>query len=66
MVEENDEARYSSSAVDTTVFLLQYGAFWKNIDWPIASEAYGYMCIVMEVSTFTISSAIIRYSACYN
>ncbi len=45
-----DQARYSSSAVDTEGFLLQLGLFWKNLEWPVATDAHGYLCTIIEVN----------------
>ena len=45
-----DQARFSSSALDTEGFLLQLGLFWKNLEWPIATDAIGYLCTIIEVS----------------
>lgn len=44
-----DQARYSSSAIDTEGFLLQLGLFWKNLEWPVATDAIGYLCTIIEV-----------------
>ena len=38
----------SSSAVDTKGFLHQLAAFWQHIDWPVASEAYGFAVSMIE------------------
>ena len=43
-----DEVMFSTSAVDTTGFLLQVGSFWKHLEWPVASEAYGFAVSVMQ------------------
>ena len=43
-----DEVMFSTSAVDTTGFLLQVGSFWKHLDWPVASVAYGLAVSVMQ------------------
>ena len=43
-----DEVMFSTSAVDTTGFLLQVGSFWKHLDWPVASVAYGFAVSVMQ------------------
>ena len=43
-----DEVMFSTSAVDTTGFLLQVGSFWKHLEWPVASEAYGFGVSVMQ------------------
>ena len=37
-----DDLQMSASAVDTNGFMLQMATFWQHLDWPIASEAYGY------------------------
>ena len=50
----SDEPRFSSSALDTESILLQLGFFWKNLEWPIASDAIGYLITVIEVSTIKI------------
>ena len=44
-----NQARFSSSAVDASYFILQIGTFWKNLEWPVAAEAYGYLCTIIEV-----------------
>ena len=43
-----NEVMFSTSAVDTTGFLLQVGTFWKNLEWPVASVAYGYAISVVQ------------------
>ena len=43
-----DEVMFSTSAVDTTGFLLQVGSFWKHLEWPVASVAYGLAVSVMQ------------------
>ena len=43
-----NDVMFSNSALDTTGFLLQVGSFWKNLEWPVASEAYGYAISVVE------------------
>lgn len=42
IVKITDELQISVSAVDTNGFLLQMATFWGHLDWPVASEAYGY------------------------
>ena len=42
------EVMISPSAVDATGFLLSVGTFWKNLEWPVASVAYGHAVSVME------------------
>ena len=42
IVKITDELQMSASAVDTNGFLLQMATFWQHLDWPVASEAYGY------------------------
>jgi len=46
---ELDQPRFSSSAVDTSGFMLQLGTFWKNLEWPVATDAIGYLCTIIEV-----------------
>ena len=43
-----NDVLFSNSALDTTGFLLQVGSFWKHLEWPIASVAYGYAVIVIQ------------------
>ena len=43
-----NEVLFSTSAVDTTGFLLQVGTFWKNLQWPVASVAYGHAISVVQ------------------
>ena len=43
-----NDAMFSSSALDTTGFLLQVCSFWKHLEWPVASEAYGYAISVVK------------------
>ncbi len=50
-----NQARFSSSAVDASYFILQIGTFWKNLEWPVAAEAYGYLCTIIEVGTLLMS-----------
>ena len=50
-VQIDNQARFSSSAVDASYFLMQIGTFWKNLEWPVAAEAYGYLCTIIEVNT---------------
>ena len=42
------DVMFSTSALDTTGFLLQVGSFWKHLEWPVASVAYGHAVAVME------------------
>ena len=42
IVKITDDLQMSASAVDTNGFLLQMATFWQHLDWPVASEAYGY------------------------
>ena len=49
-VDLKDDLRFSSSAIDVKSFLLQVGSFWKNLEWPVPEQAYGYLCTVIEVS----------------
>ena len=49
VVQVTDEAKFSSSAVDTKAFLLQMGSFWQHLDWPMAAEAYSYTVTIMQV-----------------
>ena len=49
VVQVTDEAKFSSSAVDTKAFLLQMGSFWKHLNWPVPAVAYGFTVTVMEV-----------------
>lgn len=48
VVQVTDEAKFSSSAVDTKAFLLQMGSFWQNLSWPVASEAYGFTVTIIQ------------------
>ena len=48
VVQITDEIKLSASAVDTNGFLLQMTAFWKHLDWPVASEAYCYAISLVE------------------
>ena len=43
-----NDVMFSSSALDTTGFLLQVGNFWKHLEWPVASVAYGYAVSVVQ------------------
>ena len=43
-----NDVLFSNSALDTTGFLLQVGSFWKHLEWPIASVAYGYAVTVVQ------------------
>ena len=43
-----NDVMFSNSALDMTGFLLQFGSFWKNLEWPVAAEAYGYAISVVE------------------
>lgn len=43
-----EELSLSSSAVDTKGFLHQMAKFWQHVDWPVASEAYGYAVSMIE------------------
>ena len=43
-----DEVMFSTSAVDTIGFLLQFGSFWQHLEWPDASVAYGYAVSVVQ------------------
>ena len=56
-----DQPKFSSSAVDTGGFLLQLGNFWKNLEWPIATDAIGYLCIIIEVSKSGTLTGHIQY-----
>ena len=48
MTAVTNEVMFSTSAVDATGFLLQVGTFWKHLEWPIASVAYGHAVSVMQ------------------
>ena len=48
VVQVTDEAKFSSSAVDTKAFLLQMGSFWQNLSWPVAAEAYGFTVTIIQ------------------
>ena len=39
---------FSTSAIDACGFLLQIATFWKHLDWPVASEAYGYAVSLIQ------------------
>ena len=43
-----DKIKISTSAVDATGFFLQVGEFWKHLDWPDASVAYGLMVHMIQ------------------
>ena len=43
-----NDVLFSNSALDTTGFLLQVGSFWKHLEWPIASVAYGHAVTVVQ------------------
>ena len=49
-----NQARFSSSAVDASYFVMQIGTFWKNLEWPVAAEAYGYLCTIIEVHAYLV------------
>ena len=48
IVKITDELQMSASAVDTNGFLLQMATFWQHLDWPVASEAYGYAVSLVQ------------------
>ena len=48
IVKITDDLKLSASAVDTNGFLLQMATFWKHLDWPVASEAYGYAVSLIQ------------------
>ena len=48
IVKITEDLQLSSSAVDTNGFLLQMATFWKHLNWPVASEAYGYAVSLVE------------------
>ena len=54
VVQVTDEAKFSSSAVDTKAFLLQMGSFWQNLSWPVATEAYGFTVTIIQVGDIRI------------
>ena len=54
VVQVTDEAKFSSSAVDTKAFLLQMGSFWQNLSWPVASEAYGFTVTIIQAGGIRI------------
>ena len=43
-----NDVMFSTSALDTTGFLIQVGSFWKHLEWPVASVAYGHAVYVMQ------------------
>ena len=43
-----EDLKLSTSAVDTRGFLHQMAAFWQHLDWPVASEAYGFAVSMIE------------------
>ena len=48
IVKITKDLKLSTSAVDTRGFLHQMAAFWQHLDWPVASEAYGYAVSMIE------------------
>lgn len=48
IVKITNDLSLSSSAVDTKGFLHQLAGFWQHIDWPVASEAYGFAVSMIE------------------
>lgn len=48
IVKVTEDLSLSSSAVDTKGFFHQMVAFWQHVDWPVASEAYGYAVSMIE------------------
>ena len=48
IVKITEDLKLSASAVDTNGFLLQMATFWQHLNWPIASEAYGYAVSLIE------------------
>lgn len=42
IVKITDDLKLSASAVDTNGFLIQMATFWQHLQWPVATEAYGY------------------------
>ena len=49
-----DKIRISTSAIDTVGFIIQVGEFWKHLDWPDPSVAYGFMIhMVQEMCDLT-------------
>lgn len=50
-----DQPRFSSSALDAEGLLLQLGLFWKNLEWPVPTDAFGYLCSIVEVSILIVA-----------
>jgi hypothetical protein len=48
VIKVTDEATFSSSAVDTKEILLSIGAFWKDLQWPTATESYSYTAAIVQ------------------
>ena len=48
IVKITKDLKLSTSAVDTRGFLHQMAAFWQHLDWPVASEAYGFAVSMIE------------------
>ena len=48
IVKITNDLKLSTSAVDTRGFLHQTAAFWQHLDWPVASEAYGFAVSMIE------------------
>ena len=43
-----DKIKISTSAVDTTGFLVQVAEFWRRLDWPEATVAYSMMVYMLQ------------------
>lgn len=48
IVKITEDLKLSASAVDTNGFVIQMATFWQHLEWPVASEAYGYAVSIME------------------
>ena len=48
IVKITKDLKLSTSAVDTRGFLHQMAAFWQHLNWPVASEAYGFAVSMIE------------------
>ena len=46
-----DQVGYSSSLVDTSIFLYQVVEFWNNLGWSCPEETYTFMMELINVST---------------
>ena len=53
-----DNVPFSSSAVDSLVFIQQVVAFWNDLDWPSPEDYYAFMITLIKVQDLCLMLAV--------